>query len=369
MAWTFAGGPWNAGPEFELGKARGKSVTWRRGDVPSLKFDLPGTHRAARFIVPKITDIWLQQDAAVIYRGRISPNQGGGTATKTTRAYSAVGYKGALAGRLLFGPHVTWSATNPGDAAWQIIQDEQARPGSDYGITRGPVRTETAIASFNVDLGQPLNEALDTLAKLGDGADWDITPVSLEGLQFGWWPISRGVDRGITIEIGRAPACAGSSFTDQLGDGYGNAVRLTGKAPEGGDAPAPLWVEAPDIATRPEGRWDVAETTEQTSNSGLAARGVKSIAEHQQVPISWTCKLKRGWWEGPGHLFIGDPFTWVCRAPGYSTVETQVVEELTADFTKSNDEPEVSISFGAPAPTSRFQRRKVNQSLAALARR
>lgn len=371
-AWVWQAGPWNAGPQLELNEATNKTVTWRRSDSDQAGFTLPGTHRSFGKIFPLVTDLWLTRDGDVQFRGRNGPRNGAGNLVSTSRDFSAVSYRAVLGRRLLAGHNFT--ASDPTDNAWQLLVDEQTRPGSNLGIVRGTRRPSAAIATSNAEAGQPVADAITTQAGLvAGGADWDITATSIEGLQFDFWPNSRGTDRGILIDVGGRAV----KFTDAVAtDAYADAVRLKGTKPDVGADPGWIWFEAADIVTRPEGRWDLARDTVSTTVAALNAEGPQALAAAEVVPITWTATLARGWWQGRDHLDVGDPFRWVNKAPGYDVDEILTVEEITADFSKPAEdgdehagEPEVSITFGAPPINARWRRRRVNQQLAALSRR
>lgn len=372
MKWLY--GPWNQGPEGELSGSGITQLTFTasRTDVPNVQVAIDGRHRAFGKIIPLVTDVWLlDDDGNVAFRGRATARSGGGTKLKASRSQTFVGYKTLALTQGLntrsedFGN--VFTGVMPSDAAWALVATAAEEPNSNLaGIVRGPRYTSATPSFYNVDSFANLSDALDSVAKLVS-ADWDISPAGLDTLRFDFWPPgTRGTDRSIVIDVGgRAVA-----FTDQAAvDNYGNDYWGHGQNDDTGTGPGWTQQSAADIATRPEGRWTRIISTDQTNNAGLVAEVQGDLAAGQIVPITWTADLAPGWWKGPTHLAPGDPFRWICKAPGYDVDELQVVDSLTADFSANPRKPKVSVTFGAPAPSDRRWRRRVDQRLASLARR
>lgn len=393
MTWSAALGPWNVGPVVDL-PLQGLSVTWKRSDSSEANFTLQAWHQAFGQVVPTDTDLWVWHNASVLLRGRCGGHSGGGSIAAATRQHSAADYREVLARRMLAGATTSWTNTDPADSAWTVLNEEQQRPGSNLGIVRGTgstmVKSGALSGTSTVEAGKPVQEAIDTLTKLANGgADWDITPTSETGLRFDWWSPSRGTDRGVVVDLGGVA----TSFTDQVDtSSYANAGRFSGQAPAsgGGTAPAPVQIDTGGLASRPEGRWEIAEATDQTTTAALTKYATNRIAESQTTAITWAAVLTRGWWQGPQHLFVGDPFEWVCRVPAldpdtqefvrwaYDVDETMVLEQITADFDggtvwdeetdRQRVEPKVTLTFGAPLKDERFYQKAADRRLAALER-
>lgn len=319
MTYVWSAGPWRTGPEVSLDGARGKKLTVRRGTgggSSELGFELGGRDRAAAVINEGEWDAWLFHNGEPLWRARIGPSQESGSATKQSLQMTALDYRDLLARRLLVGPTVQWTNADPADASWQVLTEEQSRPGSHLGIVRGTTRKGGVVATtVKAEPGQPVRQTLDTLAGLDDGADWDLTPTytdSTPGFRYDWWAPTRDqINGAVIVKLGHAAV----SYTRAVEFGaYANSVRVTGQAPEGGgDAPAPLRLDATDMTSRPEGRFDIAESTEQSTTAALQARAKALLTERQVVPVTYSCVLRRGWWQGKRHLWVGDTVRWICR--------------------------------------------------------
>ena len=381
MGWTWQYGPWREGPQGELKDAKNKTFTVTADDVATVSFDVDSQSRHFPNIIPLTTDIWVVQDGDDCpFRGRALGRSGTLTASRASRTQAAVGYKALAVAADMGDVWLTEWNDQPTDIAWAAVLSAQTQPGSNFaGVVRGPVR-----GGRNIDVSLSpyvsLDENLTTVCQQVNGS-WDITPVTVDEQRFDYWPGgTRGTDRGIVIDLGGRAVSA----SDQVAvDGYGNQFTNLGQPLADGDAIG--WIrtaQVPDLATRPEGRWArISTSSAQKADSAVQAEANTLLAKGQIVPITWTAELARGFWQGRQHLWPGDPITWVAKVPAYDletgrllhmaydVEETHVVDQLTADFSTSPDEPKVTIQFGAPAPTDRRRRLRVDQSLAALARR
>lgn len=371
MSWTWQAGPWRTGPEVELASATGRSVTWKRGDNHTSGFTIDGLHPAARRLADNegiSWDCWIARNDVVQHRGRIGSNTAGDIAPPAaSTGYGVVDYKELLTRRILAGPHITWANADPADAFWDVIADEQARVASNLAITRGVVVKGGTVAAFNVEIGKPVREALDTLAGLNTGADWDLRPNGYLDIRADWSAPTLGTDRqdGIVLDVGGRVTSAGRTFDPAA---YANAGYFSGQVPEGGTVPPPaIRLEAAGLASLPEGRLEWAESTDQTTAAGLAARAKFLLAERQKGPVAWTAKLARGFWQGRSHFFVGDVVRFVCKVPPYDVDASLSVEEISATF-NGPGEPDVSVTLGRVPTNPRLRERRVDQRLAALER-
>jgi hypothetical protein len=383
--WNWAAGPHSAGPQVPLGAASGRTVTWRRKGnhegalTLTVTDDMPDDDEATQAIAaaltaidPLITDVWITYRDPLtgvlqyLPRLRLGGRQIGGDARKLALQYGLLDYREVLHGRNIPpGKTVAWAHVNPVDALWVVLNEEQARPGSNLGIIRGLHQSLPAVDTLDVSVGDAVSAAIDKLASLVvAGCDWDITAMSFTALQLDTWSPSRGTDKGVTIALGGA---ATSMPTDTLDiASYANSVQGTGQAPSGGgSAPAPQVVDVADIATRPEGRWDKVASTDQTSAAAVLAATQRELADSQKLTPSRAITLARGWWRGPAHLWLGDPFTFVAEVGPLRIESTETVEEITADFSKPGD-PAVSLTLGTVPRDARYRSIVVDRRLAAL---
>lgn len=292
--WTWAVGPWNYGPNVgSVNEAGGKRYSLRRTDAGDASYSLPGTHRLFGKIVPRITDLWVTRDGSTEFRGRHGVHRGSGNGVATSREFSAGGYKALLAKRETAGK--SWpTSTDPTDAAWQLLTMQQARPGRDLGIVRGPRRASGVRAGMAVADGQWMNDALDTIAGYAPGVDWDVVPTSTLELLFEFWPGGRGTDRGLILDVGGRI----TSFTEQGADTYANAGRVTGKAPGDEDAGVIAATQALETAeaNRDSDR-DVATAARTAYNADKTNVAKKTAMDEQTAVLAYrnaeVARIKR----------------------------------------------------------------------------
>lgn len=126
-----------------------------------------------------LTDIWIERDGVKIFLGAITklyidPDFN----TKLVLKVVAVDYFGLLAKRIVGVPVTTYTSTDAGEIAWDLIDDSQNSntPYSDWGITEGSIAT-----SVNRDRTFRFDKIYDAIRKLSsdevkNGFDFEITP-------------------------------------------------------------------------------------------------------------------------------------------------------------------------------------------------
>src|SRR5690606_12434711 len=113
-----------------------------------------------------------------------------------------VDYRGLLALAARFeGTIPSWTSDPQTQIALEAIQHRQAQTGGDWGITDG-THTGSAQNRGQTDLtaGKPVAEAIDELANMSNGFDWEIAP----GLVLNTWSPRRTRDQGVQLAYGDA---------------------------------------------------------------------------------------------------------------------------------------------------------------------
>lgn len=357
-SWTWLVGPWYGGPQHELTGARGRKVTFKLDDAHTASFAIDGREPVAGRIEELVTDLHLLrrqapgQRAERLFRGRVGPTEDQVGDDGHTVAVSALSYRAVLGRRQLWSDSpLTWTQTDPADIVAGLVADTQGRPGGDLGISVvgdavGVLRDRTyatgdSIAELITNLG---NIDADT----GGGFDWDVLSPTADQLVLQIWPGQRGADRGVVLELGGALTAAGRAVDP--GD-YANALRVTGEAPEaGGDPPTPVEIDADDVATRAEGRWDATISERVSTADSLTDRADQVLADQQAPRPSYTVKLRRGWWRGPGHLWIGDQVRLVLMSRPRLLVDVALrVTELSVGIDDDGAE-DVTLTVGPALP-------------------
>ena len=247
--------------------------------------------------------------------------------------------------------HVRVGGGDASDISWDLIQTTQARTGGNLGITRGTGQVTDIINEVIFEPGMKIGAAINMLAEQYDGFDWEIDA----DLAFNVYAPYRGIDNNVVLRYGDAV-----TRVDRSPDAseYGNAVRVTGDTA--------LDVEtytAEDIATRPEGRWErdrgytdifSQEVLSQRAewlleNSGSEALDPLALDETQVIIPSYVLTLKDGWWEGPTHLWLGDPVQLVIRKGRLDVNATYRVLEFIVSL-DDNGKATLQVVLGAPRP-------------------
>ncbi len=367
--WTFAVGAWTGLPDTVLPQITSRRVTWRLAGNSDATFTIDSELPEAGQIHELISDLWVLWKGRPVYRGRVGTtgDTGDGSAYSTT--VNAVDYRDILRRRQLYeGDTLSWLNLDQALIGWNVLSQTQARPGGDLRIVRGAGQA-TGVLRDRTDYqpGKSVGEALDQLSAVDNGFDYDFSVVldgnrrPTTGLGYDVYYPARGVDRRVVLNH---PGAIASFNRTADPSGYANALRVTGDT-----ALAAVRVEASDIATRPEGRWDAQFGDTSIVNAGtLAARAKAELAARQLVLASWTVTLADSVWQGPDHIWLGDPITLAVQKGRLNVVGTLRVQELSVALDESSV-PTVSLTLGAPPPHSRWNLRRLDRRLQALERR
>lgn len=376
--WVWVIGPWNTGPDTYLPLARNRRVTWRRVGRSEASFEIDGLEPGAAGIDELITDLWVIRYGApgigrTLFRGRIGPTADNLDGSGHAVTVSAGDYRAVL-DRRQFWEGGTLSFLNQDQAllAWNIVQHTQLQTAGGLGIVRGTGQTTGQVRVRNdYPPGKPIGEALDQLAQVENGFDWDITPhvdPRNRTLYLDVFFPTRGTDRGVVLDYGGRLI----SVQRQVDPGqYANAIRGTGAdSTSSGGVLAPVRREASGLLTRPEGRWDgsmsdpdlvVAQTIVERTN--------RELTDRQIITPSYTVTLRPNSWAGPDDVWLGDPARLIVRWGRLNVDVTLQVQEVTAAFDE-DDTVTVSLTLGPiERPNKRWSVRALDQRLRALERR
>ncbi|HEY7823594.1 MAG TPA: hypothetical protein VIG24_12200, partial [Acidimicrobiia bacterium] len=186
-------------------------------------------------------------------------------------------------------------------------------------------------------------QALDRLASLSPGFDWDVTP----DRQFRLWD-QRGADNGVILDYGGLVATVSTNFDPQT---YANAVRVSGD-----DTTTAQTAAAADIASRPEGRYDLqVGLPDITTNATLTSRATQLLAEREAIKSSFQVTLRDGdndliRWGGPSDIGLGDTCRMVIRSGRLDINRLVRVFEIRVAIGESNNET-VTLTLDAPEET------------------
>jgi hypothetical protein len=376
--WSWSIGSWRTGPSVPLSQARNRRITWRLVGRHEASFELDGGDEAAAAIEELISDLWVTRSpvpntARTVFRGRVGQTQDAIDATAHAVTVTVGDYRAVLDRRQLWeGGQLSWLNTDQAAIAWGLVQHTQAQTGGQLGIVQGagPVSGITRVRN-DYPAGKRVGEAIDQLAQVTNGFDWDITPAQDPHdptLRLDVFYPQRGAARGVVLALGDRISKADRQVNP--GD-YANAERGTGAdSTSTGGTLAPVRREAADIATRPEGRWDGSMSdTDLTVQQTIVDRTNQELAQRQVITPDWVVTLKPNSWGGPDDIWLGDPVVLVVTSGRLNVVESLRVVEIPCAW---DDEDNVTTQLALAAvarPNRRWSLRRVDQRLQALERR
>lgn len=372
VRWQFVVGPAAGGHELALTEAHSRRVTFRLTDSTEMAFQLDDRHPQAEAIDELATDLhilWTPRDGGptrIMQRGRIGPTTEAGTDRAQTIDVIALDYRAVLARRTLYtGDTLTYAATDQAEIAWGLISSTQARAGGNLGIAKD--WTGTTPTGVNRDRTYEASDAIGArvqeLSEVIDGFDWAIESDSASELKLRIWYPQRGTDRGVILEAG---GLVSAWKRDVDPSGYANALRYTGSAEAVLTAQE---LEAADLAGRAEGRWDAVFGDDSLlTQSSLNDRATWQLARSQVLQPVYSLTLRQGAWDGPDHIWLGDPVRLIIRRGARLTDTVLRVYEMAFTLGESGEESLV-ITVGGPRPNFRKRASLIEQRLKALERR
>lgn len=353
-SWQYAVGDWGAlGPDVALTAARSRRVTFRLRAPSEASFTLDGDNPQATEITELVTDLHIYRDGERLYRGRVGATRDTADADRHTVDVQTADYRALLLRRILYdSDQLSWVATDQADIALELIGETQSRIHGDLGITEGVGNPTGVTRDRNYEPGKPIGEAIQELSEVIDGFDWDINP-DTKALDI-YYP-ERGTDNGVVLDYGGLV----TGFTRAVDPSrYANAVRLNGDELLLAESR-----EAADLGSRAEGRWDAQHGyTTITDQGTLDDRADWHIEQDQLLVPAYTLRLRAGRWEGPDHIWLGDPCQVVLRAGRLEVDTVQRVWEIAVSLGDSGEE-DVQVTLAGPAPDFR---RKVTDQLVRL---
>jgi hypothetical protein len=377
-AWAWVAGPWNVGPTTLLSQARSRRVTWRLTGRSDASFEIDGTDQAAAAIDELISDLWVLRSpvpnvTAALFRGRLGNSGDEIDATAHTSTFQAGDYRAILDARFILPSDLSILNTDQGQIAWQLIQNTQGQTGGNLGIVQGNGLTTGVLRDrSDYPAGKKIGEALDQLSQVDNGFDYDIRPAAdprdLTLFLDVYYP-ARGTDRQAVLRLGDRVVKV--QRTVDVSE-YANAERGTGaEQTSTGTALNPVLRTAPDLATRPEGRWDgQMADPDLTVQQTIVDKTVRALADSQVIVPAYVLTLKPNDWGGPDDIWLGDPALTVIQSGRVNVVESLRVTEIAATWDDETDDVTAAITVAAIArPGKRWRLRRVDQRLQKLERR
>jgi hypothetical protein len=330
--WAFVLATAAGEPVAEFLNAQGRSVTWRRDDPAEASLSVLGDDPVAAQINELLSDLLVYRDHRLVFRGRIGATSDTLDGTTHTVQLSAVDYRGLLDRRIVHSA-VTYTGVDQSQIAWNLINTSQGLSGGDVGITRGPTWNHGVTRTRNYEAGKSIGEAIQQLGNVIDGFEWEIDPE----LRFRTWQPQRGAARDFVAEYGNTVDSVSRGVDPSE---YANVVRFAGDP----DTTTAVTEVAADIATRPEGRFEVAlGDTELKVQQTIQNRADRQLAVRGVIRPSYSLGLRPGKWQGPDQLWIGDTLRVVVRSGRLDVNTVDRVEEITVSV---GDVEQVDVTIG-----------------------
>jgi hypothetical protein len=392
---TFAPATLNSTLIAELADARGRQLVQAWGTPAVLTFSMDGHAQAAALIEELEHDVvaWRFDDRTglevAVFRGPITASQDQLTTESHTVTYTCQDYAAVLSRRLLTTTYTVTardqdliagdllaagstasssSGTSFSPASYVPVTLATVNPD---GTTRGlstRTRDRTYYGSQNV------YDALDNLAKIIDGFDWDVQPSAVnttDSLRI-FYP-AQGVTRtDIALQYGSTVATVTRSLSSA---DYANYVRVLGNNTSANPTPqffAEDWnTQATATTPIPVGLW-MTDDTSQTSvtvQSTLDEKASGDLALDANLTPQYTLGLTPGWytWGNPN---MGDTVPLIVQSGRLDDYYTPGVRVLGITYQIGDDgQEDVTLTVSRPAQTLGGLLADSDRDLKALTRR
>ncbi|WP_272499194.1 hypothetical protein [Actinomadura litoris] len=368
--WQLVVGPAAGGHELALTAATARRYTAKLNEPSEMAFTIDAEHPQAAEVRGLLKDVHLlftdsSGTTTILDRGRVAQRTHTFGESSIFAAITCLDYRAILARRFLWSDAtLTYTAMDPAEIAWSLISYTQGKTNGTLGISKGwsgTSPTGVVLDERTFEVGDAIGQRIQELSERVDGFDWDITPTSASGLRMDVWAPDRGVDRGVVLQRGGLMATA---TREEAATDYANAIRYTGVS--GLD---PVELEAPDLPGAEQGRWEAGFGDDGlTAQEMLDDRAAWQLGQSQVLTPVWTVTLRRGAWDGPSHIWLGDPVRVIANAQGIATDVTLRVHEIDIGLDGQGGES-VQLTLGGPRPSYQRRATAIERRLAALERR
>lgn len=285
-------------------------------DRPStLAFKVNGRHPTATFLSELATDVLVYRDRVKVARFVVTALRDEIDASSHYVSVSCFDYRARLARRIIKSQK-TFSAEDDVDIAWEVIDTAQTETNGSMGITRGVYPAGVSLTGGFAS-GVKVDEAIDILANIDDGFDWDIDA----DLKFNIYR-PRGETKQRILDFGGLDKEASRSFAVER---FANVVRVSGDG-----SVTPVVEGSGDSAV---GRWEsevgYPAVNNQALLDGLAVDALASASDDAYA-YSMTLRDSDGVqvWGGPSDINLGDTVRLVIKSGRLDVNELKRVTEI-----------------------------------------
>ncbi len=323
-----------AAQEYLLSDVSRRNVTFSRKEGASASVTMKGESALSGVITELVTDIKVTRNDELYFRGRVGPSNDVGDPLNQNVTFAAIDYRKKLGTRTMRDTDILdFIDTDQGNIAWSLINTVQTRPNGDDGIRQGLYATGTT-KDYSIEPGASVEEAINLIANATDGFDWEVDPF----LKFNTFHPERGTAKDVVLDYGGAFGYYSRTFDFE---NYANTLWAT--ATTGVD---PVWVEAANIAQRPEGRWERSaawpDAAAQETHNDNSLWLLEQAINHK---YTYEVTLAPGFWLGKGHFWLGDIINLQIIHGRLNIREPRKVETISIDLDDEGTETvKVSLS-------------------------
>lgn len=334
MRWKTTAFLWSAAASaIELRGAVSRSFVVRLRAPHTAQFTVSGDHPDSLRLTELESDIRIQcavEGGAyqTCFHGRLVNTQDTLSEDVHTVSYQFNSYKWLLDKRIIKAA-TEYASAEIADTAWTLISASQAEASGALGITDSGVNTAQS-KQLTVQLGDSVMEKIDDMADSSPRAEWDIHP---DTKVFTMYYPTRGANNGVILEYGRAVA---AMTRTRVGTNYLNVVQGTG-----GEGVSPYRATDPGVTagTDPRGRFEEAFGWSDVTNATTLQKNTDAVlAVAKELSGSYNVTLRKGWWRGPSHLWIGDTVTWKMNRGRINETFTMRVYEINVNIGDDGEE-------------------------------
>jgi hypothetical protein len=246
----------------------------------------------AAYIDELATDVWLMGDLNARFRATAVWQEWFPNGQDNVSVLAAT-YKKLLNRRhVVPAAGLSFPTTDLGLVIWGMWEHTQSQPGGNLGITLGTPHLTGITRTRTYKIGENLGQQAE--AEYDEGIWWDID----DKLVYRAGLIDAGTRLATPLQLGvnvRAMQRASGSDFANAAFGDANDASTTG-----------VWSLAPDVATDPRGRWELATgwptvVLQQTLNDRVAA-----FLEQSRTPVAhWNLEMSPGRWVADSRIMPG----------------------------------------------------------------
>lgn len=323
MKWKITAYPWSTPANaVELRGAVSRSFVMRLRAPHTAQFTISGNHPDSLRLTELLTDIKIACDSGSGYQtcflGRCSNTQDTLSEDVHTVSFQFSDYKWLLDRRLML-TEATFASAEIADTAWALINTKQSETNGAMGIVDSGVNTGISKQMTHA-IGDSVFDKIDDLADTSPRAEWDINP---DTKAFQMYYPQRGVSNGVILEYGRAVS---AMTRTRVGSQFANSIIGTGGE---GTNPYVKNTAAVIAGTDQRGKFEMAANySDDVIQATLDGHIDALIPYTSELSGAYNVTLKKGWWRGPSHLWLGDTITWKMNKGRISESFTMRVFEI-----------------------------------------